>query len=64
MLVYIGGTAGGRQRLFPAEPEGPDLNRYLVSMLETVQMAFLAHPLSVLIAFPLRFSPPATRWRS
>lgn len=56
MLVYIGGNPQvADSGFFPPSLKGPSLNRYLVSMLETVQMAFLALILSVLIAFPLAF---------
>lgn len=40
---------------FPPSTSGTRLVRYLLSMLETVQMAFLALLLSVVIAFPLSF---------
>lgn len=56
MLVYLGGNPEvADSGFFPPSLKGPNLNRYLVSMLETVQMAFLALILSVLIAFPLAF---------
>jgi len=56
MLVYIGGNPDlADSGFFPPSLKGPSLNRYLVSMLETVQMAFLALILSVVIAFPLAF---------
>jgi phosphonate transport system permease protein len=56
MLVYIGGNpeiAGSG--FFPPGLKGAHIHSYLVSMLETVQMAFLALILSVMIAFPLAF---------
>ncbi|OPY04652.1 MAG: Phosphate-import permease protein PhnE [Syntrophaceae bacterium PtaB.Bin038] len=56
MLVYLGGNPEvADSGFFPPSLKGPNLNRYLVSMLETVQMAFLALILSVGIAFPLAF---------
>lgn len=40
---------------FPPSARGSQLTKYLLSMLETVQMAFLALLMSVAIAFPLSF---------
>jgi phosphonate transport system permease protein len=56
MLTYVRGNPAIRDSgFFPPHLAGPGLLRYLGSMLETVQMAFLALLLSVLIAFPLSF---------
>jgi phosphonate transport system permease protein len=56
MLVYIGGNPEvADSGFFPPAMKSTSLNRYLVSMLETVQMAILALILSVVIAFPLAF---------
>lgn len=56
MLTYLAGnpeiTDSG---FFPPDLTGSRLTKYLLSMLETVQMALLALILSVLIAFPLAF---------
>jgi len=57
MLVYIGGNPEiAESGFFPPSLKISSLNKYLVSMLETVQMAVLALILSVLIAFPLAFA--------
>lgn len=56
MLVYLGGSPEiAKSGFFPPSLKGAGIERYLVSMLETVQMAFLALIISVLIAFPLAF---------
>ncbi|NPV03798.1 MAG: phosphonate ABC transporter, permease protein PhnE [Syntrophaceae bacterium] len=56
MVVYIAGNPElADSGFFPPSLKGPSLQRYLVSMLETVQMAILALILSVVIAFPLAF---------
>ena len=56
MIVYIRGnpTIDGSGFL-PPNLNTYRIHKYLISMLETVQMAFLALILSVLIAFPLSF---------
>lgn len=57
MLVYIGGNPEvSESGFFPPDLNGTGLRRYLFSMLETVQMAFLALILSVAVAFPLAFA--------
>jgi phosphonate transport system permease protein len=56
MWVYVrGNPAIADSGFFPPRLAGGGLVRYLASMLETVQMAFLALLLSVAIAFPLSF---------
>jgi phosphonate transport system permease protein len=56
MVVYLAGNAEIKDSgFFPPSLGAASLGKYLVSMLETVQMAFLALILSVLIAFPLSF---------
>ena len=56
MLTYIGGNpAIADSGFFPPDFTASRLVKYLLSMLETVQMAFLALILSVLLAFPLSF---------
>jgi phosphonate transport system permease protein len=56
MLAYLrGNPAIVDSGFFPPQLSGGGLLRYLGSMLETVQMAFLALLLSVAIAFPLSF---------
>ena len=56
MLVYIKGNPGIESSgFFPPNASSYRIGRYLASMLETVQMAFLALLLSVAIAFPLSF---------
>lgn len=56
MLAYIRGNPDiAESGFFPPGCNGAGLKRYLLSMLETVQMAFLALILSVAIAFPLAF---------
>lgn len=56
MYSYLAGTPDIKDSgFFPPEFAAKPLVRYLRSMLETVQMAFLALILSVLIAFPLSF---------
>ena len=54
MYRYIAGNPDIKDSgLFPPTIAGPTVTKYLISMLETVQMAVLALILSVLIAFPL-----------
>jgi phosphonate transport system permease protein len=56
MVTYIAGNPEiADSGFFPPDLTGSRLVKYLLSMLETVQMAFLALILSVLIAFPLSF---------
>ena len=56
MLTYIAGNPEIKDSgFFPPSLHTGSLVKYLLSMLETVQMAFLALILSVLIAFPLSF---------
>ena len=53
MITYISGNPEIRDSgFFPPSLHGPKLLKYLLSMLETVQMAVLALILSVTIAFP------------
>ncbi len=54
MYRYIAGNPEIKDSgFFPPTIAGPTVTKYLISMLETVQMAVLALILSVLIAFPL-----------
>ena len=56
MIVYIRGNPNIEGSGFlPPNLNTYRIHKYLASMLETVQMAFLALILSVLIAFPLSF---------
>lgn len=56
MIVYIAGNPDIKDSgFFPPNLSGGSVGKYLLSMLETVQMALLALILSVLIAFPLSF---------
>jgi phosphonate transport system permease protein len=56
MLTYIAGNPEIKDSgFFPPSLHAGSLAKYLLSMLETVQMAFLALILSILIAFPLSF---------
>ncbi|HXP89690.1 MAG TPA: phosphonate ABC transporter, permease protein PhnE [Fibrobacteria bacterium] len=56
MVQYLAGTPSiPDSGFFPPDLSGRMLARYAWSMLETVEMAFLAMVLSVLIAFPLSF---------
>lgn len=56
MVQYIAGTpAIPDSGFFPPSTSGARIGNYLLSMLETVQMAFLALLLSLIIAFPLAF---------
>jgi phosphonate transport system permease protein len=56
MLTYLAGNPDiADSGFFPPDLTGSRLTKYLLSMLETVQMALLALILSVLIAFPLSF---------
>ncbi|MEW6720078.1 MAG: phosphonate ABC transporter, permease protein PhnE [Thermodesulfobacteriota bacterium] len=56
MHAYLAGNPGiADSGFFPPSASWRQLERYLLSMLETVQMAILALLLSVLIAFPLSF---------
>ncbi|NPU84537.1 MAG: phosphonate ABC transporter, permease protein PhnE [Syntrophaceae bacterium] len=57
MVVYLRGNPEiAESGFFPPSLKSAGLNRYLLSMLETVQMAVLALILSVVIAFPLAFA--------
>jgi phosphonate transport system permease protein len=56
MLTYLAGNPEiSDSGFFPPNLAQKGLSHYLLSMLETVQMAFLALILSVAIAFPLSF---------
>jgi phosphonate transport system permease protein len=56
IVVYIGGNPEiAESGFFPPNLKSARVQRYLASMLETVQMAFLALILSIGIAFPLAF---------
>jgi phosphonate transport system permease protein len=56
MIIYISGNPEIKDSgFFPPNLASGAVGKYLLSMLETVQMAFLALILSVLIAFPLSF---------
>ena len=56
MVTYIAGNPELQDSgFFPPDLGSRNLHKYLLSMLETVQMALLALVLSVLIAFPLSF---------
>ncbi|KGO34139.1 phosphonate ABC transporter permease [Desulfobulbus sp. Tol-SR] len=56
MVTYIAGNPDLEDSgFFPPDLGGRHLQKYLLSMLETVQMAVLALILSILIAFPLSF---------
>jgi phosphonate transport system permease protein len=56
MLTYLAGNPEIKDSgFYPPDLTTGRLVKYLLSMLETVQMAFLALILSVLIAFPLSF---------
>ena len=56
MVTYIAGNPDlADSGFFPPDLSGSKLQKYLLSMLETVQMAVLALILSILIAFPLSF---------
>ncbi len=56
MLTYIAGNPDIKDSgFFPPSLHGSNVVKYLLSMLETVQMAILALILSILIAFPLSF---------
>ena len=56
MVSYIAGNPELKDSgFFPPDLGGHNLQKYLLSMLETVQMAVLALILSILIAFPLAF---------
>lgn len=56
MATYVRGNPDIRDSgFFPPNLAGRSLGRYVISMLETVQMAFLALLLSVAVAFPLSF---------
>jgi len=56
MLTYLSGNpAIADSGFFPPDFATNRLVKYLLSMLETVQMAFLALILSIFIAFPLSF---------
>jgi phosphonate transport system permease protein len=56
MLTYLAGTPDVKDSgFFPPSMSGRSIAKYLLSMLETVQMALLALVLSVIIAFPLSF---------
>jgi len=56
MLTYVAGNPEIKDSgFFPPNLDGNRVSKYLVSMLETVQMAVLALVLSVILAFPLSF---------
>lgn len=56
MITYIAGNPDIKDSgFFPPNLSAARLGKYLISMLETVQMAVLALLLSMLIAFPLSF---------
>jgi phosphonate transport system permease protein len=56
MIAYIAGSPDIQDSgFFPPNLRGAAISKYLLSMLETVQMAVLALILSVFIAFPLSF---------
>lgn len=56
MVTYLAGNPSiADSGFFPPDVTVSRINKYLLSMLETVQMAFLALIISVLIAFPLSF---------
>lgn len=56
VIVYIRGNPSIEGSGFlPPNLNAYRIHKYLISMLETVQMAFLALIISVLIAFPLAF---------
>ncbi len=56
MVTYIVGNPELQDSgFFPPDLGGHNLQKYLLSMLETVQMAVLALILSIMIAFPLSF---------
>jgi phosphonate transport system permease protein len=56
MIVYIGGNPVIEgSGFFPPKYHETRIIKYLISMVETIQMAFLALILSVVIAFPLSF---------
>jgi len=56
MVTYISGNPEIKDSgFFPPNLSSVRVTKYLLSMLETVQMAFLALILSVIIAFPLSF---------
>lgn len=56
MLTYVAGNPEIKDSgFFPPNLDGDRVGKYLVSMLETVQMAVLALVLSVILAFPLSF---------
>jgi phosphonate transport system permease protein len=56
MVSYVAGNPAIKDSgFFPPNLAHGGMVRYLLSMLETVQMAFLALLLSVLVAFPLSF---------
>ena len=56
MVTYIVGNPELQDSgFFPPDLGGHNLQKYLLSMLETVQMAVLALILSIIIAFPLSF---------
>ena len=56
MVTYIVGNPELQDSgFFPPDLGGRNLQKYLLSMLETVQMAVLALILSIMIAFPLSF---------
>jgi phosphonate transport system permease protein len=56
MVVYVGGNPDLEgSGFFPPAVNASSMQKYLFSMLETVQMAFLALIISVAVAFPLGF---------
>jgi len=56
MIIYVGGNPGiENSGFFPPAGSVKNIVKYLVLMVETVQMAFLALVISVLISFPVSF---------
>ena len=61
MVVYVRGNPElPGSGFFPPALNAYSIHKYLLSMVETVQMAFLALILSVIISFPLLFCIPNT----
>jgi phosphonate transport system permease protein len=56
MIIYIGGNPSiTNSGFFPPSGSVSNIVKYLILMVETVQMAFLALIISVLISFPFAF---------
>jgi phosphonate transport system permease protein len=56
MFIYVRGNPSIEgSGFFPPAVNLYSINKYLLSMMETVQMAFIALVISVIIAFPLAF---------